>query len=320
MTSEGIAPTYCQSDSPKLHNDFGGDTAGDKRLASGNQAEAEAVTGAAVASRRMPPRMPPEVTTEQHSLVSDSLGLPAFPVDTEPSSDVGNHVMGVVVIAWLTRHALARWGAAWAQSGSLNVRFRSHLTTGLPLTITVVGDHDAIDLNITDLDDTVYATATATRPDNSRQPFLRPSPAANSPQRKALPRHDQLADRIFTPLTFEFDAARDLAFVERLPDRAIWRHRGWAHPAWLASATNALVRRNVDFGTPGYWTNAGVAIQHHAPIADGATITLTGGIDELFDRGRHRFAVAGITAWVDDQPAASLRNTFIYQTHDGQTD
>lgn len=253
---------------------------------------------------------------ERHPFVSDGLGMLGFPVGTEPSLDLGEHVMGVVVIAWLSRHPLERWGEAWAESGSLAVRFRAHLTAGLPLVTTIVGDVHSISLNITDSDDTVYASATATRPDRGRRVPLDRPPDLHCPPTKARPAHDDLVDRSFAPLTFTFDADRDLAFTEGLADRDTWRDRGWAHPAWLVSATNAMVRRNVDFGSPGYWTHAGAAIHSHTPIAHRSTITLTGGIDELFDRGRHGFAVAGITAWVDDHPVASLRNTFVYETRD----
>ena len=255
---------------------------------------------------------------ERHHFVSDTLGLPGFPVGTEPSSHMGDHVMGVVVIAWLTRHPLERWGLDWAESGSIEARFRAHLTAGLPLTTTIVGDADAIALSITDADDTVCATASATRPDPSRRsPAVRPpvvmSSTSSSP-RKARPIHDDLAGHVFSPLTFEFDAPRDLAFTERLVDGETWRRKGWAHPAWLASASNAIERRNVDFGSDGRWTNAGLAVRQHRPITHGATITLTGGIDELFDRGKHRFAAARITAWVGDDPVAALGNTFGYES------
>ena len=251
---------------------------------------------------------------ERHRFVSDGLGLPGFPVGTEASSDMGDHVMGVVVIAWLTRHPLERWGPGWAESGSLEARFRSHLSAGRLLTTTVVGDTDSIDLSITDSDETVYATGRATRPDPTRRALVvQPSIVASS-KTKARPTHDELVDRTFAPLTFEFDAGRDLAFTEGLGDGEFWRRQGWAHPAWLASASNAMVRRNIDFGTPASWTNAGLSVRHHRPITTGATITLTGGIHELFDRGRHRFAAARITAWVNDDPMASLGNTFVYQT------
>ena len=55
------------------------------------------------------------------------------------------------------------------------------------------------------------------------------------------------------------------------------------------------------------------------PIEDGSTVTLTGRIAELFDRGRHRFATAAITAWVGGRATASLRNIFVYETVDGPT-
>jgi hypothetical protein len=245
---------------------------------------------------------------QRHRLVSDGLGLPRFPFGTEPSSDMGDHVMGVVVLAWLTQHPLERWGPSWAESGSLDARFRAHLTTGVPLTIAVRGDDASLQASITDSDQTLYATATATRPDPTRRP---PWTGSGSMKEGAVP--SQVVEQGWAPLTFGFDADRDLRFTEGLNDGAFWRERGWAHPAWLASATNAMVRRNFDFETPDAWRNAGLGAHHARPIAHGSTITLTGRIDRLFDRARYRFAVAAITAWVDDAPAASLTNTFTYE-------
>jgi hypothetical protein len=123
---------------------------------------------------------------------------------------------------------------------------------------------------------------------------------------------EELTDLQFTPLTFTFDADRDLAFTERTDDHTFWTDHRCAHPAWLASATNAIVRRNIGFGEPKQWTNVGLAFHLHRRIEHGATIVLTGRITDLFDRGRHQFAVATCTAMVEDRQAATLRNTFIY--------
>jgi hypothetical protein len=257
--------------------------------------------------------MPMQGAPEPRHFVSDTLGLPGFPVGTEPSSDTGDHVMGVVVFAWLTEHPLERWGPDWARSGSLTARFRQHLRAGVHLTTELVGHADSMDLRVINPSATeVYATAHAHKPDPGRRPVTAGPPARPWPTNKAQPRRDDLTDRVFAPLTFEFDAARDLRFTERLSDGALWRRHGCAHPAWLASATNAIVRRNIDFAAPGTWTNAGLTVHQHEPIGDGSTITVTGGIRELFDRGRNRFAVAALTAWVDDVAVASLDNTFVY--------
>lgn len=258
--------------------------------------------------------MPSEFTVERASFVSHGLGLPGFPVGTEESSEVGDHIMGVAVIGWLTHHPVSRWGEAWASCVSLDVRFRAQLTEGLPLTTTVVGDDRSIEFCVAD-ERQVYCTGSATRSSDAAARSLRRAEVASRPG-KVTPDADALRDRTFPAMSFEFDAARDLAFVRHLADGATWRDRGWAHPAWLASATNALLRRSIDFGDPGTWLNAGMSIRQHAPIVDGATIILAGGIDELFERGRHSFAVAGITAWANGEPAASLRNTFVYASND----
>ena len=126
---------------------------------------------------------------ERHHFVSHTLGLPGFPVGTEPSFDMGDHVMGVVVFAWLTEQPLARWGPDWARTGSLTARFRRHLTSGVRLTTEVVGDAESIDLRVIDPAATVvYATAHARGPDPSHGPPAVRPPAPAQPTSKAQPR------------------------------------------------------------------------------------------------------------------------------------
>jgi hypothetical protein len=229
--------------------------------------------------------------------------MPRFPVGTGPSADMGDHVMGVVVLAWLSGYAFERWGPEWAGSGGLDARFRAHLSAGLELVAEISDADGSLGATITDADEVIYATATVTGPDASAS--------------RHAPHLGSVDEPEWHPLTFEFDAGRDLAFTAGLADGEVWRRPGWAHPAWLASASNALVLRNVEFAGGDVWKNAGLAVIRHRPITDGATITLTGRVAERFDSSRYRFAVAAVTAWVTDQPVATLRNTFTYATRQG---
>jgi hypothetical protein len=249
---------------------------------------------------------------QNHSFRADGLGLPAFPVGAGPGMDLGEHIMGVVVIAWLTHLPVSQWGPAWVSAGEMDVQFRAHLTTGRLLTAEVTRETNHLEMLVRGIDGNVAATATASMARGGAD-LGATHPIGPASDGKVAPVHDLLRDREFSPVTFEFDADRDLAFTAGIPDGEVWRSRGWAHPAWLACGTNALVRQNVDFGTPG-WTNAGIGIRNRAPIEDGSAITLTGLVADMFDRGHHRFATAAITAWVEGRASASIRNTFVYET------
>jgi acyl-coenzyme A thioesterase PaaI-like protein len=252
----------------------------------------------------------------RHRFVSDNLGLGQFPEGTGESPPMGDHIMGVTIIGWLTQFPLARWGERWATNGSMRLRFRAHLTSGLDLIASVDPSPRSLGFTITDSNSQIFASGDATSDGTAAAPAPVVQPHPSEP---AQTTPESLKDRVLTPIRFCFEADRDLQFTRSIEDSRFWTDRGWAHPAWLASATNAIVRQNVAFPPPGHWTNAGVEFHLHAPIGPGSLVTMTGVIDELFDRRRHRFAVASITASVDGEPVASLRNTFVYTTATGDS-
>ncbi|MFM9037779.1 MAG: hypothetical protein ACKOJ9_08865 [Actinomycetota bacterium] len=49
------------------------------------------------------------------------LALRPFPVGTAEPGPLGDHVMGMVVLAWLATPAVQRWGRAFMRSGSLSM-------------------------------------------------------------------------------------------------------------------------------------------------------------------------------------------------------
>jgi hypothetical protein len=65
------------------------------------------------------------------------------------------------------------------------------------------------------------------------------------------------------------------------------------------------------------WIHAGSHVRHHRVAALGQELTVTGMIQECFERKGRKFAVAGIQMSADDglslDPIATVRHTFIYQ-------
>jgi hypothetical protein len=243
--------------------------------------------------------------------VSSTLGMRQFPVGTVPSAETGDHVMGAVVVAWLTHHPLERWGEAWASAGSMQVRFRSHLSAHLPLLLDV--DHGSAETTMVVRDEvgTVFATAVTQAPaanlvrDELRK--LRP-PMLGMVPATAI----DLADRTLDPMIFDFDADRDLGFVSGIADGRLWSERGWAHPGFLSAASNAILRRDVLFESPQHWKNTGFEVKMRRPIPSGSIIRFAAHIDRLFDSAHYRFAVCAIEASVDGLHVATIANTFAY--------
>jgi hypothetical protein len=250
-----------------------------------------------------------------YRFVSDHLGMPQFPFGSNPTilapgGPAGTHIMGVVVIGWLTRFPMQRWGSDWMTSGAISARFRTHLTTGLDLTVAVEDHDDMMSFRIVGTDGELVATGAAIEP---RSFAVRPV-AAEEPHDGMLadPSPAGLSDRVLKPIEFPFDDERDLAFTTRTADGEQWRRRAWAHPAWIASGSNALLLRNVAFADPHDWRHAGMEVQMFAPVPSPSTVRLSGRVGSLFESTRNRFAVAEIDATVGGQLVASLRNTFAY--------
>ena len=114
------------------------------------------------------------------------------------------------------------------------------------------------------------------------------------------------------PLRFEFDAGRDLMIVRDIADGATWSDHRWAHPAWLVSSANAVIKRSVDFGWPRVWVNAGTEIDLHGVVCDGETVEVEAAVESLFERGRHRFANVVFALSAAGRRVASVRYALIY--------
>jgi hypothetical protein len=251
----------------------------------------------------------------EYRFVSDHLGMPQFPFGSNPTilapgGPAGTHVMGVVVIGWLTRFPMQRWGSDWMTTGAISARFRTHLTTGLDLTVEVQDHVDTMSFRIVGTDGELVATGAATAP----RLFEERPTAAEEPHDDLMadPSPEGLIERVLKPIDFPFEATRDLAFTTGIADGEQWRRRAWAHPAWIASGSNAMLRRNVAFADPHDWRHAGMEVQMLASVPSPATIRLSGRVGSLFESTRNRFAIADIDATVGGHMVAHLRNTFAY--------
>ncbi|MDO8389457.1 MAG: hypothetical protein Q7V57_03135 [Actinomycetota bacterium] len=246
----------------------------------------------------------------QYSFRSTSFGMRQFPVGATESNDYGEHIMGVTVMTWLSRFAVAEWGADWARHGSMDLRFRSHLSAGLDLLIDVQTEAAEMTFAVTDAEGTVYSTGSAHR---KGKVAAAAADTTYTRSHKVPNTHAALDGLVLTPVRCTFLADRDLEMTPGMADGGFWREHRWAHPAWVASAANAVFRENVEFESPTHWHHAGIETTFHAPVTDGAEVVLAGRVAQLFDTARNRFAVSATEATVNGEPVMSLRSTFVYR-------
>lgn len=245
----------------------------------------------------------------QHHFTSTNFGMRQFPVGSTESQDYGEHIMGVTVMTWLSRYAVAEWGEEWATQGALDLRFRSHLSAGLDLLIDVDITADEMAFAISDVDGVVYATGTARRRGTLVPAVVDPT---HTRGHKVPNTREALDGLVLTPIRFTFLADRDLEMTPNMADGSFWRDHRWAHPAWLGSAANAIFRENVEFASPLHWHHAGIETTVHGAVPDGAEVVVAGRVGELFDTARNQFAVSATEATVNGEPVMSIRSTFVY--------
>ena len=253
-------------------------------------------------------------TNEIRPFVSHELGLPPYPVGTIDSSPPDGHIMAATALAWLCDLTVDRWGEAWARRGTIDLRFRSHLAAGLD--VELVGKHDesGIDLAVRTAGDPdeQFVTGRATLPADPAEPTAMPDGAG--PTSPVAPEPASIDGLVLRPVTFTFDAARDLRIGDHLPGGEFWQQRGWAHPGWIATAANAAARMSIEL-RPERWMYAGVRIDLHRAAPDASVLTIGGRVAELFESRRYRFAVCELA--LHDAaigPVASMRTTFVYGT------
>jgi len=255
--------------------------------------------------------------TSCREFIADGLGLPAFPAQLIDPADgvvgsgdgLGAHIMGATVVGWLSGHPLRRWGEAWLHGGSLELRFRRHLEVGDPLVLLLVDGPSDQRYELRSPGGALCADGLATigvPPERPVAPSWVPTPASQL---------DPIADLVIGAelgsVELDFDAARDLAFTHRLDADDPWRAMSVAHPAWLTSAVNALIRRSVEF-EDGRFVHAGVAVSTRVPIETGAHLVVHAKVVDRFDTANRHFAVINVVFTSGGTPMVTLDHTIAY--------
>lgn len=221
--------------------------------------------------------------------------------------------MGMVVLAWVATAAVERWGTDWMRTGSMSIELWRTMTAGAILDVTTTQTPDSID--------TTYDDQTGRRCLVASVGFARATHddvgstvSTDDDESRGADRLDVLAGASLPDLHFDFDAPRDLAFLDGLADAPAWRSRGWAHPAWLGTAVNAAIVGGINVGDPPRWNQIATDVTLLAPIEHGDRVRLRTRVDRVSRRGRHEVAHLEGAFHVHGRLVARVRNDVVYRS------
>jgi hypothetical protein len=246
--------------------------------------------------------------------------LRPFPVGTAEPGPLGDHVMGMVVLAWLATPAVQRWGRAFMRSGTLSMTLERPMRADQELRIDHLLDATVIATSIDDHEGNRCVSATASLEKAASASFEN---AANDFRDSRLGGRiaatpDTLRNAVLPSIEFDFDAERDLAFLDDLPDSTAWHRAAWAHPAWLGTAVNAAIALGIDVGDPPRWSQIATELHLVAPIEHRERVSMNTRVARLSRRGRHDVAHLECAFHVGERFVAFARNDVIYRS-DTQT-
>lgn len=194
-------------------------------------------------------------------------------------------VAGVTTYAYLTHPLVVRWGAAWLERGTANVRFRSPVFAGdrlvcEPVDVPAIEPTGAADPT----DPVVGSVAVAARVAGDERP--RAEATATLADRPPVPpdalRPGEPLSSVRLALVGEHGDAYGSAVGDPLDVHA--RH-GLVHPAVWVLLANHVVHRQV---ARGQWIHVRSAIAHHGAAAIGTEVEVHAAVVERFRRGGER--------------------------------
>ncbi|MFY9556458.1 MAG: hypothetical protein WAV20_07790 [Blastocatellia bacterium] len=233
----------------------------------------------------------------------------------------GALVPGITVYAYMTVPIVEKFGLAWLERGSMQVKFHQPFYNGDQVNITAEADAgDPIKIAVTAAreDGTVCATALAAVNDRSAwlgEPALEDYPEAGSPPGDArpVPSPESLLPGGLLGTVAEIVRAPDSAVLESLDERLpIYRgDEAVAHPFNLLRLSNQILMSNFQLGP---WIHAASDLINWSTARDGEKISVRGRIADRFDRKGHEFVVLEVLLVAgESRVVQQVRHTAIYR-------
>ena len=225
----------------------------------------------------------------------------------------GGLVPGVTVFGYLTWPAVAEWGKAWLESGTITARFGAPVYDGDR--VEIAGEWDGPRLQVAAcMAGGERATAVAAMPDRVSEPLpLAEFPIEPLPPPDARPPASPEVLRGISLGVVErtWHAALAGEYLELVSDDlSVYRDPPIAHPGWLLRAANYVLSRSVRLGP---WIHVESEVRNHSVVTDGEVVATRGRVVDLFERGGHRFVALDVLTSVGDRPVTSVRHTAIYE-------
>jgi hypothetical protein len=256
-----------------------------------------------------------DMSSNSYPFVAQRMEMPAYPEHMMPAAPLNDHVPGFAVVGWMTRFPLQHFGDDWLLRGTMEIRYRQHLCVGDPLTISVrtVGESigEAIEFSAARPGGGIVTSGRASfRSAADTAELIAGFESVPLPVPSLVGDSDVIAGQPLGILEVDFDAARDNAFVRHLAADDPWQGRSDAHPAFIVSAANVLIRSAIDF-VDGRWLQGGANIEFFQRIPDGSQLTFTGRMGKGFTAGVRVFSMAEILVAADGVPSMRVDIPFL---------
>lgn len=223
----------------------------------------------------------------------------------------GGLVPGVDVYAYMTHQAVAKWGRAWLEHGTLECRFGQPVYDGDATEVTAEDLSDGIGLAVTSLGKSC-ATGKATLPAPAALPDLADwplSPVADHrppASETSLPEGGWFASR---SIDCSPDAMRQ--YIDDVREtNPLYAAEGLVHPGQVLRLCNYALSSNVVLGP---WIHVGSKVHNHAPARFGEHLAARARVLSNHMHKGHKFVVFDALVVADNaRPIARVEHTAIY--------
>ena len=227
----------------------------------------------------------------------------------------GGLVPGVTLYGYMTRPVVETLGEEWLERGTMAVRFRRPVYEGQMVEAHArPGPEDAsLDVTLTGPDGVTCAAGGAGIDYGSGPPDPDGYPVAAAPGPDARPPADARSLAPGTPLATQWLSPEDrhaASYREVLEDDLDHYGPGrLAHPGHLILAANSALSSTVRLGP---WVHTDSEVTNFSSVAHEAVVEVRGRVDELFERGGHRFVRLDLLWLSGDRPVMHARHDAIY--------
>jgi len=227
----------------------------------------------------------------------------------------GGLVPGVTLYGYLTRPVVDLLGRQWLERGTMSVRLQRPVYDGQAIEARA-GETDGPDLalSLLNADGVVCASGRAGMAKEAAGFGSDAYPVAPVPPRGERPPADETSLAPGTPLATQWLTIEDPhagAYVAALADDLnVYGPGGLAHPGFLILAANSALSSTVRLGP---WVHTDSEVTNFSAVPHEAVVEVRGFVDDLFERGGHRFVRLDLMWLLGDRPVMRARHTAIYR-------